>query len=303
MTMFDGKALVIVGPTASGKSALALKMAAEFDGEIVSCDSVQVYRGFDIGSAKPTSREQEQIHHHMIDLVDCHEDYDARSYSDDAHRALLEIAARSRLPVICGGTGLYLRALQGADWHDLPKDEGLRAELDGKTTEELVAELNKLDPERAGQIHPNDRYRLSRAIEIARLTGSKLADLPKVESRKSPWLTVKIMPPRAILHQRIKQRTQAMLRDGLIAEVERLLKSCSAECKPMQSIGYKQVCEWLGGENRSKLVLEEAIMAATRQYAKRQCTWFNKTPAEVHISSVEEDWPRVVKVIRSYLND
>ncbi|MFK7873015.1 MAG: tRNA (adenosine(37)-N6)-dimethylallyltransferase MiaA [Oligoflexales bacterium] len=275
--MIESKTIAIVGPTASGKSQLALALARELNGEIVSCDSVQVYRGFDIGSAKPTLDEQHSIVHHMIDILDPQEKMDAAVYARSAQQAIANVKAKGKVPILVGGTGLYFRALCGEKFHDLPTDLNLKIELSQKNCETLYDELSQSDPERAQKIHKNDHFRLVRAVEIFRLTQMKMTDLTaEVKKENLDFFTWALIPDRKCLHQRIENRSVEMLRGGLVEEVENLLeKKCPEDAWPFQSIGYKQVLNWIqGGKCESFDQLSEKIMIATRQYAKRQCTWF-----------------------------
>jgi tRNA dimethylallyltransferase len=268
--------LVIAGPTASGKSALAMEIAQRFHGEIINCDSVQLYRGFNIGSAKPTAEEQALIPHHLLDVVSAHENYDARCFAEDTEALIQEIRGRNRLPIVVGGTGLYLRALWRDNWHDLPKSESLRQELESWSNDELHKHLHEIDPARAAQLHRNDRFRLQRAVEIARLTGKPLsAQTPKTDERNRAF-AIRVLCPRPLLQERSLLRVEQMLKAGLIDEVRQLLASgVDPQCKPMQSIGYAQVVEFLEGKI-TEAELPEQIQIATRQYAKRQETWFKK---------------------------
>lgn len=287
MKAFD--AIVVVGPTASGKSALAMALAAHLDAEIVSCDSVQVYQGFDIGSAKPTRAEQQTLPHHLIDVATWPQPMDAGLYADLAMRAVSDIRARGKWPLIVGGTGLYLRALLADRWHaELPKDQELRDRLKPSSTEHLSKMLRKLDAARADQIHPHDRVRLLRAIELRLLSGPDWRQhQQKAEPLLKPllvWLDL----PRPELHRRIAERVEAMLNAGLVDEVRALLAAgCPKDARPMQAIGYRQVLDYLDGQYDLPQ-LASAITIATRQYAKRQNTWFKKLPANAHIKSVAD---------------
>ena len=278
------KFLVVAGPTASGKSDLAMDLARKLDGEIVCCDSVQLYRGFDIGSAKPTQTEREEIKHHMVDVVSWQDDYDACRYARDASPLLEQISNRGKIPIVVGGTGLYLRALWGETWDDLPSDKKLREQLALHTPGELHQRLAELNPQRAAQIHRNDRYRLQRGLEIALLTKEGVQEStlkPAASNSRSDYFLILLSPQRDILLQRIAMRTLKMLEGGLVDEVTKLLtEGCPPDAKPMQSIGYKQVTQTLHGCT-AFTELAELIMVATRQYAKRQRTWFNKVPAEM----------------------
>ena len=286
------RALVVAGPTASGKSDLAMALARRLHGEIVCCDSVQLYRGFDIGSAKPTPTEQAEIPHHMVDIISWRDSYDACRYALDARQAIDTIAARGKLPVIVGGTGLYLRALWREAWDDLPSDPDLRVQLSTCSNEELHCRLAELQPTRAAQIHRNDRYRLQRGLEIALLRASAVGGSGGAPDRppsgrntsRGDYVVLLTRPERGALVERIALRAGRMLEQGLIAEVIGLTREgCPLTAKPMQSIGYKQVAAMLAGELAAD-ALVAAIAAATRQYAKRQRTWFQKVPADFSLT-------------------
>ena len=273
--------IVIAGPTASGKSALALALAERIGGEIVGCDSVQLYRGFDIGSAKPNADEMRRVRHHLFNVVDWNEDYDAARYARDARAAIDQIKIRKKIPVVVGGTGLYLRALLQEAFHDdLPSDDGLRADLQRETSEDLYDRLKACDPKRAAEVHPIDRFRVIRALELNILLGGPVHEKTsqQVETAGCSDAAIFILDPeRATLHERIALRTAQMLKEGLLDEVSNLIKSgVSITCKPMESIGYKQAAAFLTGSLSEELLFDH-ITAATRQYAKRQCTWFRKT--------------------------
>jgi tRNA dimethylallyltransferase len=289
--------LVIAGPTASGKSALAMELAQRFRGEIINCDSVQLYRGFNIGSAKPTAEEQALIPHHLLDVVNADENYDARCFAEDTEALIKKIRGHDRLPIVVGGTGLYLRALWKENWHDLPKSEDLRKELERWTNEELHLRLHEIDPERAAQLHRNDRFRLQRAVEIATLTGKPLsAQTPKSDERRRAF-AIRVLCPRPVLQERSRLRVEQMLQAGLVDEVRQLLAAgVDPQSKPMQSIGYAQVVEFLEGRI-VEADLPEQIQIATRQYAKRQETWFRKVQFDATWTSGSPVEP-LVRMIR-----
>lgn len=293
MTEAKPKLLVVAGATGTGKSALAMRLAERLSGEIISCDSVQVYRRFDIGSAKPSAEDRRKIPHHLIDVVDADADFDAAVYAKAASAVAREIRSRGRLPIVCGGTGLYLRALLKDGFHlELPSDANLRAQLQALDTQMIAQRLQLLDPERAQELHANDRVRLLRSLELVLLLGKsfKSAGLTATRARAVDAGTKLILlhPPRALLHLRIEERTQAMLAKGLVTEVKTLLESgISRQCKPMQSIGYKQVATFLAGELIERDLLPK-IVAATRQYAKRQITWFRQVPVTWQLESPGE---------------
>ncbi len=289
-------AIAILGPTASGKSSLGLQLAEHLmkNGrpvEIVACDSVQIYRGFDLGSAKPSQDEQAAIPHHMIDIRDASENFDAATYKNLAAQAIREIQARDHIPILIGGTGLYFRALSNnQQFHDLPHDAELRHSLAQLSNNELHEQLKKIDPERAAAIHPHDHFRLARAMEIATLkTRSSAPFMPKGEFTAPHFFTIIRNPDRKKLHERIARRAQQMLQIGLLEEVEELLKNgAPRDCKAMQSIGYRQCVEYLQGEI-PKSELADRIIFATRQYAKRQCTWFKKVPYQRLEQNLDSD--------------
>ncbi len=295
--------LVIAGPTASGKSALAMELARRFRGEIINCDSVQLYRGFNIGSAKPSAADQALIPHHLLDIVNWDENYDARCFAEDTENLIQKIRHQDRLPIVVGGTGLYLRALWREQWHDLPKSEQLRRELELLTNEQLQKKLQELDPVRSAQLHLNDRFRLQRALEIAMLTGKAMHQQEAIAGEKNRAFSIRVLCPRAELQVRSQQRVTAMLKAGLIEEVKHLLATgVDPACKPMQSIGYAQVIDFLEAKI-SEADLPEQIQIATRQYAKRQETWFKKVDfdatwtsgaaIEPLVKRIETWWPAV----------
>lgn len=279
--------IAILGPTASGKSSLAMKLAEEHNGEIISCDSVQLYKYFDIGSAKPSKEEQERIPHHLIDVLDAHENFDAARYGDLARKAIEEINSRGKLPILVGGTGLYYRFLLGDDVHSLPKDACLKKGLQELTSEELFKKLQNVDSERAKKIHLNDRYRLIRALEIAEASPSNFSDetKQKLQGAFHPKFSILLDPLRKTLHERIEKRAGLMLKEGFINEVKALRKTISKEAKPMTTIGYKEVCAFLDGELDSEEELLFRIICATRQYAKRQVTLFKKFSFDLKVES------------------
>lgn len=269
---------VIAGPTASGKSQYAMDLAAKCNGEIVNFDSVQVYRGFDIGSAKPTLEDQQAVSHHLIDLVEWHESFDAGKFALIARERVADILRRGKTPILVGGTGLYLRAFWGDGFHDnLPKDEHLRARLQKKDPKHLYMLLKRLDPERARELHPNDQFRIIRALELRILLGHSIKQLQGHTSQlREQAKVVYLNPDRAKLRERINLRVKNMLEQGLVDEVRRLLDSGVKDTShPMKTIGYRQVVDVLCHQAPQQ-DLEHKIFVATCQYAKRQRTWFKK---------------------------
>jgi tRNA dimethylallyltransferase len=279
-------AFALLGPTASGKSPLALDLSTRFPLEIVSVDSGQVYRGMDIGTAKPTAEERKRVPHHLIDLVEPTEGYNAGRFRDDAIRAVQDILGRKRIPLLVGGTMLYYKALvSGLD--SLPgADREVRNSIDEKAKAlgwpALHAELAKVDPKAAGRIMPNDAQRIQRALEVYRLSGQPISSLQKGAPASLPFelKAFAIMPKNRVdLHRRIAERFDRMLKEGLIEEVEALRKrhALNARTPSMRCVGYRQVWNFL--ENKtSRDELRNAALAATRQLAKRQMTWLRSLP-------------------------
>jgi tRNA dimethylallyltransferase len=285
-------AYALLGPTASGKSALALKVAEKLPVEIVSLDSALVYRGMDIGTAKPGRVLRERVPHHLIDILDPDESYSAGRWRDDAIRAVSEILERKAIPLLVGGTMLYYRALT-AGLDELPQaDARVRAEIDAAAAQRgwpaLHAELARVDPDAARRIAPNDAQRIQRALEVWRITGKPLSALQGVSSAELPFQVrgIALMPERAVLHEKIEKRFDAMLRLGLIDEVKglRMKYRLSASMPSMRAVGYRQVWEYL--ENKTdKTAMRERAIAATRQLAKRQTTWLRSFPDLVRLDA------------------
>ena len=275
--------LAIVGPTASGKSALGAALAERFHGEVVACDSTQLYRGFDIGTAKPCVSERRGIPHHLIDVLDPSQEATAGGYRERALSVLQDLKQRKRLPVFTVGTGLYLRALlEGLA--DVPqRSEELRKRLRTIAEEHppgyLHRILKRIDPESAPRIAPADEQKLIRAIEVCVMARKPISEVHRTGRKPlAGWRGVKIglMPPREQLQERINSRTDRMLERGWLREVQVLLKSgLSEDAKPFDFIGYRELRAVLRGELPLQQA-REAIQQATRRYAKRQVTWFRK---------------------------
>jgi tRNA dimethylallyltransferase len=283
-------AYALLGPTASGKSALALKVAEKQPVEIVSLDSALVYRGMDIGTAKPGPELRAQVPHHLIDIIEPDQSYSAGRWREDAVRTVLEIFERKKVPLLVGGTMLYYRALiAGLD--SLPQaDARVRAEIDTLAAERgwpaVHAELAKVDPAAAQRIKPNDPQRIQRALEVWKLTGKPLSALQGV-ARPQLSFDVKgiaLLPDRSLLHQRIERRFDGMLRLGLVDEVKRLRKKyrLDAAMPSMRAVGYRQVWQFLEGEIDQATMRTHAV-TATRQLAKRQLTWLRSFPDLVRL--------------------
>lgn len=274
-------ALVITGPTASGKSALALELARKLDGEIVSADSAQVYRGMDIGTAKPEAEVLSEVRHHLIDIREPQNPYSAADFREDTIRLVAEIRQRGKLPIIAGGTMLYLKALKEGLSSLPPANQAVRDEISREAERHgwphLHAELRQIDPASAARINPTDPQRLQRALEVYRVSGKSLSSHHEQTGEPCPFplVEIAILPPdRSELHKIIEQRFMAMLEAGLVDEVRQL------KAKPMlheglpaiRAVGYRQIWSFLEGEINEKTMIETAV-AATRQLAKRQFTW------------------------------
>jgi len=278
--------VLLMGPTASGKSALALALARRFPVEIISADSAQVFRGMDIGTAKPDAPTRAAVPHHLIDILSPQEGYSAGAFRRDALRLMGEIAARGRVPVVAGGTMLYFKALREG-LSDLPgANAALRAEIDAEAARSgwpvLHAELARLDAETAARLAPNDAQRIQRALELVRLTGETLARnfARRPSAAQVRFVPVALLPgSRSLLHERIARRFDAMLRDGLVEELIALRARyrLHAGLPAMRCVGYRQVWEHLEGRLDHGAMREGAV-AATRQLAKRQLTWLRAMP-------------------------
>jgi tRNA dimethylallyltransferase len=276
--------VVILGPTASGKTALSLAIAERLHGEIVNCDSVAMYREFDVGTAKPSPAERARVPHHLFDCVDPAQNVTAGEYARQARQALTEINARHHLPVVVGGTGLYLRALLEGLFAGPQRSEDLRERLRERARNRdstyLRRILMRIDPAAAGKIHANDAPKLIRAIEVCLSSRQKMSELWR--QGRDPLRGFRILrlgldPERTALYDRINQRAQQMFERGLIEETGRLLKKYGDRARPLSSLGYKQATQFLRGELPHERALE-AAQQAHRNYAKRQITWFRREP-------------------------
>jgi tRNA dimethylallyltransferase len=280
----DPALVVILGPTASGKTALSLTLAEKFTGEIVNCDSVALYREFEIGTAKPNAAERVRAPHHLFDCADPAEAVTAGEYARRARQVLTEIGARRHLPIVVGGTGLYLRALLEGLFAGPPRLEELRERLRGRAAIHgsvyLHRILDRLDPAAAEKIHANDIPKLIRAIEVCLASRQRMTDL--WQQGRDPLQGFRILrigldPDRAALYDRINRRAHQMFENGLIEESARLLEKYGPSALPLSSLGYKQALQLLRGE----LTRDQAVQSAQqahRNYAKRQMTWFRREP-------------------------
>ena len=294
------RAYAFLGPTASGKSALALKLAAKLPVEIVSLDSALVYRGMDIGTAKPGAELRAQVPHHLIDIIDPDRSYSAGRWREDAIQKVMEVFQRRKIPVPVGATMLYYRALiAGLD--SLPQaDARIRAELDADAASRgwpaLHAELRTVDPAAAERIAPNDAQRIQRALEVWKLTGKPLSSLQGATRVELPFELkgIALVPDRALLHRKIEKRFDAMLRMGLVDELKGLRKKyrLDASMPSMRAVGYRQVWQFLEGEVDENTMRNQAV-TATRQLAKRQLTWLRSFPDLIRLDPGSAQDPSV----------
>jgi tRNA dimethylallyltransferase len=278
------RVLILTGPTGSGKTDLGIQLAREFDAEIVNADSRQVYRRLEVGSAKPTARQRAAVPHHLVDVVEPDEAFDAARFRELAVAAIDDILGRGRRALVVGGTGLYVKVLRGGLFAGPPRDPELRARLEAEETKNpgtLYRRLSMCDPEAAHKLHPNDRFRLIRALEVCELTGRPISQWQAEHAfagGEFEFLTIALDVPRKELYARIDRRCREMIDAGLVDEVRRLHTSgFGAGLPALQSPGYREIGEHLAGQYD----LEEAIarMAqATRRLAKRQLTWLRGDP-------------------------
>lgn len=278
------KVIAVVGPTASGKTALAIKLAKEINGEVISADSRLVYKGFDIACAKPTLKEREGVLHHLIDIVEPEFDYSVGNFYHDAKAAINDILSRGKTPIVAGGTGLYFRVLlENYNLPEVKTDYGLRAELDSQEKEALLEELKELDPITYERIKDANKRRIVRALEVIKILDRPLSEM---QIEKEPEYNVEWRMPeiesREWLYERINRRVDLMLEQGLIEETENLLKKHGRIKNIVSSIGYQEIIAFLDGEMTLAEALEK-LKQHSRNYAKRQLTWFRKNP-ELKIS-------------------
>lgn len=298
------KIVIVGGPTASGKSGIALKLAEEFDAEIISSDSMQIYKRLDIGTAKPTARERARVRHHLVDTVEPWENYSAADFVRDAKAAINDVISRGKLPIVCGGTGLYIEALiHPTDYsEETGADAELRENLMQKDAHELWLELEKIDPGSAAKTHENNKKRVVRALEIYYKTGKTKTETDKEQKKADPEYDILLLLTgfydREVLYGRIDRRVDMMIDDGLVKETEDLLKN--GDLRPgttaYQAIGYKELFPYINGEGTLKQCADK-LKQATRNYAKRQLTWFSRYDG-VKIRDYEEAREKVAGFLK-----
>lgn len=284
------KVIVICGPTASGKTALSIELAKKINGEIISSDSMQIYKYMDIGTAKTTQEEMQGIKHYLLDFVEPSQRYSVAEFKKDAEKAIEEILQKGKTPIIVGGTGLYVDSLiYGIEYQTIEFDEQYRKQLEERVEKEgletLYNEAKKIDPQAIEKISANDKKRILRILEIYKATGKNKTE-QELESRKNgvkyDYKVFAINMDREKLYERINKRVDIMIENGLIEEVEKLLEKYKEFPTAMQGLGYKEVVEYLQGKV-SKEEMIENIKRETRRYAKRQLTWFRKNKQTIWI--------------------
>ena len=284
------KVIVICGPTASGKTALSIELAKKINGEIISSDSMQIYKYMDIGTAKPSEEEKEGIQHYLLDFIEPNQRYSVAEFKKDAELAIEEILAKGKTPIVVGGTGLYVDSLiYGIEYQDIELDEKYRKELEDRVKKEglekLYEDAQKIDPQAMEKISRNDQKRILRVLEIYKATGKNKTE-QEIESRKKgvkyDYKVFAINWERQLLYERINKRVDIMIEQGLIKEVEELLKKYDKFPTAMQGLGYKEVVEYLQGITTKEEMIEKLKME-TRRYAKRQITWFKKNKQTIWI--------------------
>ena len=300
------KVIVICGPTASGKTALSIELAKKINGEIVSADSMQIYKDMDIGTAKPTNEEMQGIKHYLLDFVSPEERYSVAQYKQDAKTAIKEIISKGKTPIIVGGTGLYVDSLiYEIEYSDIKIDENYRKELEKIVEEKGLDELHKMaiqiDPIAMEKISPNDKKRIMRVLEIYKSTG-KTKTQQEEESRRKPveydYKVFAINWDREILYQRINKRVDIMIEQGLIEEVKNILQNYEQFPTAMQGLGYKEVVDYINGIYTKEEMIEK-IKMETRRYAKRQLTWFRKNKQTIWLDGTNEKQNNIDIILES----
>lgn len=302
------KVVVICGPTASGKTALSIELAKQIDGEIVSCDSMQIYKDMNIGTAKPTKEEMGEIKHYLLDYVSPTQRYSVADYKADAKKAIKEILDNGKVPIIVGGTGLYLDSLiYEIEYPNIEFDEEYRSNLEKEVREnglnELYLQAKEIDPIAIEKISCNDKKRILRILEIFNATGKTKTEV-EIESRKNEleydYRVYALLWDRNKLYNRINCRVDIMMEQGLIEEVKNILKKYDTFPTAMQGLGYKEVVQYLNGECTKEEMVEK-IKQETRRYAKRQMTWFRKNKQTIWLNA-EDDRQNNINIILEGIN-
>lgn len=303
------KVIVICGPTASGKTGLSIKLAQKMQGEVISCDSMQIYKHMNIGTAKPTKEEMKDIKHHLIDFVEPSKRYSVADFRKDALDAIDAVLKQNKVPIIVGGTGLYVNCLtQNIQYPTLETDLEYRKLLEQRAEKEglevLYEEAKKIDEEAIKNISVNDQKRIMRVLEIYHQTGKTKTEL-EIESRREPpmyqYIVFAINMDREKLYERINKRVDIMLEQGLIEEVKELLEKYEEFPTSMQGLGYKEVASYLNGELTKEEMIEKLKME-TRRYAKRQLTWFRKDPNIIWLDGLKSPEENI-KIILEHYNE
>ena len=301
------KVIVICGPTASGKTGLSIELAKKINGEIVSCDSMQIYKEMNIGTAKVTKEEMQGINHYLIDFVSPEERYSVADYKKDAKNAIKKIIEKGKVPIVVGGTGLYIDSLiYEIDYQNIEFDQNYRKSLEQRVSveglEKLYQEAKKIDPLAIKKISPNDEKRILRILEIYHATGKTKTE-QEIESRKKlpeyEYLVYALKWDREELYERINQRVEQMLKQGLIEEVKTILENHKKFPTAMQALGYKEVVEYLEGKT-SKEEMCDKVKMETRRYAKRQMTWFRKNKQTIWLDGQADLQNNIDIIIKEY---
>ncbi|MFD2045729.1 tRNA (adenosine(37)-N6)-dimethylallyltransferase MiaA [Ornithinibacillus salinisoli] len=307
------KVVTIVGPTAVGKTKLSIEVAKRFDGEIISGDSMQVYKGMDIGTAKITTNEMQGVPHHLIDIKDPGESYSVADFQESVQKYINEIASRNKLPIIVGGSGLYIQATLfdynfANDKRDETVTKRLEEDLKRYGNEVMYNRLRKIDPTQADKIHPNNYRRVIRALEIVETTGLTMSEYQKQQAEDSPYdvFLIGLEMDRPELYDRINKRVDQMVSDGIIEEVQDLYKQGYENCQSMKAIGYKEFLPYLKGESDLQHSIE-LLKRNSRRYAKRQYTWFkNKMDVNwysVSPKTINENFRIILEDLAGFLKD
>lgn len=301
------KVIAIVGPTASGKTDLAIELAKKINGEIISCDSMQIYKEMDIGTAKPTEEEQKEIKHYLINVALPEERFSVSDYQKQAEKAIEEILAKNKVPIIVGGTGLYANSLiYGIKFLDVKFDENYRKELEQRAEKEglekLYNEAKQIDEEAMKTISINDKKRILRVLEIYKQTGKTKTEqdiLSKSQEVKYDYKVFGINMDRQLLYNRINLRVDKMIENGLVQEVQGIYQNYNSFPTALQAIGYKEVVEYLKNEITKEAMIEK-IKMESRRYAKRQLTWFRKNKEIIWLDGLEEKQNNIKIILEEY---